>query len=155
MANWTGIHEGLDSVTGLAQWGKNPAAPSWGVGRWCSSEPVLLWLWCRLAAAALIRPLAWKLPFAANVAQKRKKKNYMKEQRARITKKQLGRKFPLRLSGDESDWYLQDVGLIPGLTQWFKDPAFQLAVVLSHRGSSDPALLWLWLSWQLQLQLDL
>ena len=27
-----------------------------------SSDLVLLWLWCRLAAAALIRPLSWELP---------------------------------------------------------------------------------------------
>jgi len=35
---------------------------------------VLLWLWCRPAAAALIRPIAWELPYAAGVALKRKKK---------------------------------------------------------------------------------
>ena len=35
---------------------------------------VLLWLWCRSAAAALIQPLAWELPYAAGVALKRKKK---------------------------------------------------------------------------------
>ena len=29
-----------------------------GVGCRCGSDPVLLWLWCRQAAAALIRPLA-------------------------------------------------------------------------------------------------
>ena len=28
------------------------------------SDLVLLWLWCRLAAAALIRPLAWEPPYA-------------------------------------------------------------------------------------------
>ena len=27
-----------------------------------SLDPVLLWLWCRLAAAALVQPLAWELP---------------------------------------------------------------------------------------------
>ena len=32
---------------------------------------VLLWLWCRLAAAALIRPLAWELPYAASAALNR------------------------------------------------------------------------------------
>jgi len=30
----------------------------------CCLELALLWLWCRLAAAALIRPLAWELPYA-------------------------------------------------------------------------------------------
>jgi len=38
----------------------------------------LLWL-CRLAAAALIRPLAWKLPYAAGVALKRKRKKKKKK----------------------------------------------------------------------------
>ena len=33
----------------------------------------MLWLWCRLAAAALIQPLAWELPYATHVAIKRKK----------------------------------------------------------------------------------
>ena len=42
---------------------------SCGVCRRRSSE--LLWLWCRPAAIALIRPLAWELPHAANVALKR------------------------------------------------------------------------------------
>ena len=32
-------------------------------------------LWCRLAAAAPIRPLAWEFPYAAGVALKRKKKD--------------------------------------------------------------------------------
>ena len=35
---------------------------------------VLLWLWCRPAATALIRPLAWEISYAAGVALKRQKK---------------------------------------------------------------------------------
>ena len=47
---------------------------SCGVGRRCGSDPVLLWLWCRLAAAvAPIRPLAWD-PYAMGAAIKKKKK---------------------------------------------------------------------------------
>ena len=34
---------------------------------------VLRWLWCRLAAIALIRPLAWELPYATGEALKSKK----------------------------------------------------------------------------------
>ena len=35
---------------------------------------LLLWLWQRPAAATLIHPLAWKLPYATGEAVKRKKK---------------------------------------------------------------------------------
>ena len=51
-----------------------------GVGCRCGSDPELLWLWSRLAATALIRPLAWEPPYATEVAlqmaksQKAKKK---------------------------------------------------------------------------------
>ena len=38
------------------------------------SDPKLLWLWCRPAAAAPIRPLAWELPYAMGRALKKKKK---------------------------------------------------------------------------------
>ena len=45
-------------------------------------DQALLWLWCRLAAVALIWPLAWELPHAVGVALKRKKKvpHYCKTQ---------------------------------------------------------------------------
>ena len=36
---------------------------SCGVGHRCGSGPTLLWLWHRPAAVALIRPLAWELPY--------------------------------------------------------------------------------------------
>ena len=32
-----------------------------------------MWLWCRLAATALIGPLAWELPYAAGAALKGQK----------------------------------------------------------------------------------
>ena len=47
---------------------------SYGVGLRNGSDLELLWLWPRLAAAALIGPLAWKLPYAIGVALKSKKK---------------------------------------------------------------------------------
>ena len=41
---------------------------SCGVGWRCASYPALLWLLHRLAAVALIRPLAWEPPNAMGVA---------------------------------------------------------------------------------------
>ena len=43
-----------------------------GVGRSRSSDPGLLWLWCRPAAAAPIQPLAWELSYVAGAALKSK-----------------------------------------------------------------------------------
>ena len=41
-----------------------------GVGHRRSSDLAWLWLWCRLAATAPIRPLAWEPPFAMGAALK-------------------------------------------------------------------------------------
>ena len=41
---------------------------SCGVGCRHGSDPVLLWLWRRLAAAALIQLLAWELPYGVGVS---------------------------------------------------------------------------------------
>ena len=49
-------------------------AMSCGVGHRCGSDPARLWLLYRLAAAALIRPLAWKIPYATGAALKKAKK---------------------------------------------------------------------------------
>ena len=48
---------------------------SCGVGHRCSSDLALLWLWRRLAAEALIRPLAWEPPYAESVSLKRQNNN--------------------------------------------------------------------------------
>ena len=38
-----------------------------------SVDPTLLWLWRGLAAAALIQPLAWKLPYVAHEPKEKNK----------------------------------------------------------------------------------
>ena len=47
---------------------------SCGVGRRCGSDLALLSLWHRLAAAALIQPLAWELLYATSVTLFKKQK---------------------------------------------------------------------------------
>ena len=44
-----------------------------GVGRRCSSDPLLLWLWHRLAATAPTRPLACEPPYAVGAALEKAK----------------------------------------------------------------------------------
>ena len=46
-------------ISGLAQWVR---------------DPLLLWLWCRPAAVAPIRPLAWELARATSAALKKQNK---------------------------------------------------------------------------------
>ena len=88
VTNPAGIHEDSGSIPGLTQWFK---------------DPVLLWLWCRLAVATLIRPLAWKLPYAEDVALKRPKK---KKEREREREREMV-KSPLGLGEDWTrEWAL-------------------------------------------------
>ena len=46
---------------------------SCGVGHRQGSDPAMLWLWPRPAAAPPIGPLAWEPPCAAGAALKKKK----------------------------------------------------------------------------------
>ena len=45
-----------------------------GVGFRHGLDLMLLWLWQRLVATALIQPLAWEPPYATAAALKKKKK---------------------------------------------------------------------------------
>ena len=49
-------------------------AVSCSAGHRHGSDPALIWLWGRVAAAAPIRPLAWEPPYATSAALKRKQK---------------------------------------------------------------------------------
>ena len=63
---------------------------SCGVGHRRGSDPALLWLWCRLAATAWIRPLAWEPPYATGVALEESKREKQKQnkQKPKKTNKQ-------------------------------------------------------------------
>ena len=68
------IHKDASLIPGLAHWVKDLVLPRAVVlGYRCGSDPTLLWLWRRLAAAALIRPLAWELPYVTSAALKKQK----------------------------------------------------------------------------------
>ena len=60
------IHEDAGLIPGPAM--------SCGIGHRLDLGPELLWLWPRLAATALIRPLALELPYAVGAALRGKKK---------------------------------------------------------------------------------
>ena len=69
LTNWTRNHEVAGSIPSLAQWIK---------------DLVLLWLWCRPAATAMIRPLAWEPPYVTSEALKDKKKKKKKKKNLRV-----------------------------------------------------------------------
>ena len=49
---------------------------SYGIGHRHGLDLVLLWLWRRQAATALIQPLAWEPPYATGAALKTKINKY-------------------------------------------------------------------------------
>ena len=57
------------------------------VGHRRGLDLVLLWLWRRLAAVALIRPLAWDPPYTAGAALKKAKKKKKKKKKKKERKK--------------------------------------------------------------------
>ena len=53
---------------------------SCGVACGCGSDPVLLWLWCRPVAIAMIRPLPWEPPYAVRAAEEKTKRQKKEEE---------------------------------------------------------------------------
>ena len=68
---------------------------SCGVGHRRSLDRVLLWLWCRRGAAALIGPLAWEPTYATGVALKRQERKKGRKV-GRQAGRQAGRHSPFQ-----------------------------------------------------------
>ena len=58
LRTFTSIYKGVGSIPGLAQWVKDLGLPQAAAIGCRHGLDLLLWLWCRLAAAAWIQPLA-------------------------------------------------------------------------------------------------
>ena len=115
--NPTSIHEDAGSVPGLDHSLSGSAigiAVSCRVGHRHCLDPTLLWLWCRPAAAALIPPLAWELPYprCSSKKDKKKKKKWKFWHREQICGCQGGmgvvRGFTGSLGLVAANYYIQD-----------------------------------------------
>ena len=76
-----------------------------GIGCRCSSDPVLLWLRCRLAAITPIQHLAWELPYATSAALKAMKRKE-KKGKGRKKREEKERKEKKR---KERKWFLDEL----------------------------------------------
>ena len=90
---------------------------TYGVGLRHSSDSVLLWLWCRLAAVTAIRTLAWELPYATGSALKSKKKKRKEERK---------QKTAAAIPG------------VPDVAKWVKDPVLPQLWLRSYQLRFDP-----------------
>ena len=76
---------------------------SCGVGRRCGSDPMLLWLWCRLTATTLIRPIAWEPPYATGAGLEKAKRPKTNKTKTKKKVKRQPTKWEKILVGHVSD----------------------------------------------------
>ena len=92
-----------------------------GVGRRHGLNLVSLWLWCRPAATALIRPLAWERPYAASMALKSPPPKKKKTRRWMYLRREASRSCKQRLLPKQENnlprWLL--AWLLPWDCSWF------------------------------------
>ena len=80
-----------------------------------SLDPTLLWLWCRLAAAALTGPLAWELPYVSGTDLKNYKQSNKQKESTGVPVVAQWLTNPTRNH--------EVAGSVPALAQWVNDPA--------------------------------
>ena len=80
------------------------------MGHRCGSDPMLLWLWYRLAAIAPIRPLAQKLPSICHRYGRKKKKK--KKENESVAYKFQGNKSFACVYPVPGDWHSVDVNYL-------------------------------------------
>ena len=94
----------LASLSGLG----SGIAGNCGVGHKCRSDPTLLWLWRRPAAAAPTRPLAWELLYTTGAALKSKIKIPKKKKKPPKEKNRLKREQRFELCIRVKQWSTKD-----------------------------------------------
>ena len=89
---------------------------SCGIGCRRGSDLVVLWLWCKPAATALVQPLAWEPQYAAGAALKKTKKKKKKKEKEKIKKKKENKAgcdihhfYPSSLGWDLVTWHYATV----------------------------------------------
>ena len=107
-----------------------------GVGCRHDAYLVLVGLWCRPGAVALIRPLAWEPPCVTGMALKKKKKK-KKEIQVHI----VGSRSKERLLGKMGNSFMEEVLTEAGqnLSLWKKQPMQKQQVTRGPRGKNDQA----------------
>ena len=67
-----------------------------------------LWLWCRLAAAAPIQPLAWECPYAVGADLKKKKRKENRKKKRRDAEIKTDRKHHVKTETEAGVTHPQD-----------------------------------------------